>query len=91
MTDPVLDLRDMTVTLATDRGRVLLLVDDTMATPLATELATFIRDLQGDGNKMLLITLQMTFQKCANLFRACHLNPYMKTSHSLLHFLNPVT
>jgi len=37
------------VPLATDRGRVLLLVDDTMATPLATELATFIRDLQGDG------------------------------------------
>ena len=32
-----------------DRGRVLLLVDDTMSTPLATELATFIRDLQGDG------------------------------------------
>ncbi len=32
-----------------DRGRVLLLVDDTMATPLATELNTFIRDLNGDG------------------------------------------
>ena len=32
-----------------DRGRVILLVDDTMAVPLAAELALFADDLTGDG------------------------------------------
>ncbi|MGB8168330.1 MAG: fibronectin type III domain-containing protein, partial [Chthoniobacteraceae bacterium] len=35
--------------LVAERGKVILLVDDTMAGPLATELAQFISDLTGDG------------------------------------------
>ena len=35
--------------LVEERGKVILLVDDTMAAPLATELAQFERDLTGDG------------------------------------------
>lgn len=37
------------VPLVAERGKVILLVDETMAAPLATELAQFTRDLTGDG------------------------------------------
>jgi hypothetical protein len=35
--------------LVAERGKVILLVDDTMSTPLKTELALFASDLNGDG------------------------------------------